>query len=155
MPSITDTVAFVEKLFDGVTDKGCQPYAGHCVRVMQGLPAEATDDERHAALLHDVLEDTSIEASALRDMGYSERTVDLVERLSRRPEDGTYMEWMRSIAGSGDVGLIRIKLADNADNSDPARNASLDPVQRVFYAERYGPARQILEAALARLAVTL
>jgi (p)ppGpp synthase/HD superfamily hydrolase len=144
-PTIEQTIALVEKLFDGVTDKGGKPYAGHCIRVMNYLPDTATEDERHAALLHDVIEDTEWTSLDLMCCGYSVRTVELVKALSR-PDGSTYMDWIRQIAASGDAGLIAIKLADNADNSDPGRIAQLPPDQRDI-ASRYERARKILLGA--------
>lgn len=147
-PTIAETKTYVRELFAGVTDKGGKPYHEHCERVMKFLPSSATDDERHAALLHDVIEDTPTTADDLRRMGYSERTVWLVERLTR-PVPGIYVDYIRSISASGDEGLIRIKMADNADNSDPARIAVLPPEQRDIV-KRYARARRILEAGLAQ-----
>jgi (p)ppGpp synthase/HD superfamily hydrolase len=144
-PNLDFTRALVRRLFAGVTDKGGKPYAEHCERVERLLGPDATEDERHAALLHDVLEDTSTTADDLRAMGYSARTAYLVLRLTRLAADGTYMDYIRGIAASGDQGLIRIKLADNADNSAPERIACLPPEQRDIL-RRYERARKILMA---------
>lgn len=143
-PTIAETKAYVRELFAGVTDKGGKPYHEHCERVMEFLHGSATDDERHAALLHDVIEDTPVTAADLLARGYSERTVQLVERLSRKPEDGSYLDWIRSIARSGDPGLVMIKLADNRDNGDPRRIAAIPKAERGF-AVRYALARIVLE----------
>ncbi len=59
-PTLDETRAFVAKLFAGNVDKGGKPYAEHCFRVEARLPPSATEDERHAALLHDVIEDTDV-----------------------------------------------------------------------------------------------
>jgi hypothetical protein len=135
------------RLFEGVTDKGGKPYIGHCERVEARLPDWVSEDARCAALLHDVIEDTSTTGDDLISEGFSFRTVHLVEKVSRRPEDGTYIEWIRALAASGDAELIAIKLADNLDNSDPTRIAALPPEQRDI-AKRYERARRLLEPAL-------
>lgn len=145
--TLDDTRALVRRLFEGVTDKGGRPYHEHCERVEAFLPAEATEDERHAALLHEVIEDTGTTSADLLGLGYSARTVHLVERLSRKPEDGPYLDWIGSVAASGDRGLILIKLADNRDNGDPARIAALPPERRDI-SGRYALARALLVAAL-------
>lgn len=134
----------VAELFAGIVDKGGHPYAEHCYRVAMRLPDTATEDEVCAALLHDVIEDTLWGADDLRRAGFSERTVSLVENLSR-PEGMTYMDWIRSIKATGDSGLIAIKMADNADNSDPVRIAQLPEDQRDIV-KRYERARKILAA---------
>ena len=143
-PMIEQTKNLVRKLFDGVMDKGGRPYADHCIRVMELLPEGLSEDAYHAALLHDVLEDTVLRAFDLKALGYSDRTINLVRALSR-PDGSVYMDWVRWIADSGDRELIAIKLADNADNSDPERIAQLPPEQRDI-AKRYELARRILES---------
>jgi hypothetical protein len=146
-PMLEAARMLMRRLFNGVLDKGGKPYAEHCERVEQRLPAWASEDARCAAILHDVIEDTATTGSDLIDAGFSFRTVHLVEKLSRRPEDGTYMEWIKAIAATGDAELIAIKLCDNLDNSDPERIAVLPPEQRDIV-RRYERARRILEPAL-------
>lgn len=150
MPTIEETIAFIQKAHFGQVTKGGEPYWTHPLAVMQLLPACATEDERHAALLHDVIEDCGISAIQLLEAGYSHRTVNLVNALSR-PEGQdrpSYMEWIRSIAASGDIGLIHIKLADNQHNSDPTRIAALSEDQRGI-TKRYEKSMNILREALA------
>lgn len=144
MSKITDARLLADALFQGVVDKGGKPYIGHCERVTSRLPDWVSDDERCAAMLHDVIEDTPTTAADLRRFGFSDRTVALVEQLSR-PAGVTYMDWIRQIKATGDRGLIAIKLADNADNSDPERIAQLPESERSILG-RYERARRILEA---------
>ena len=142
-PTVGQTENFVRRLFAGVTDKGGNPYAEHCIRGMlgdEGLPV----DDLHAALLHDVIEDTPTTAANLRGLGYSERTVKLVERLTR-PKGVPYADYVRGIAESGDAGLIAIKRADLADNSDHARLARLPEADRNRLTAKYAEARKILD----------
>lgn len=147
-PYFAYTRALVETLFLGVLDKGGKPYADHCVRValdieLQGAPKNVVA----AAMLHDVIEDVpGWDADRLRDHGFSIRTVALVEALSR-PAGSVYMDWIRQIAASGDEWLIRIKLADNADNSSPERIAALPESERGIL-DRYHRARKILLSGL-------
>lgn len=149
-PTINETKDFVKKVFEGITDKAGKPYYEHCCRVMDRLGAEYTEDEKHAALLHDVIEDTTTTADDLRRRGYSRRTVWLVEMLSRPPRSPdrlTYLEWIKQIADTRDRGLIAIKLADNADNSDPLRIAALPESERGIL-RRYLRAKEILVQGL-------
>ena len=44
--------------------------------------------------------------------------------LLSRSEGVTYADWIRWIAASGNRMAIRVKIADNEDNSDPARVAA-------------------------------
>ena len=147
-PYFAYTRAVVETLFLGVLDKGGKPYADHCVRVALDIKSQgAPNDVVEAAMLHDVIEDVAgWDADRLRDHGFSIRTVSLVEALSR-PAGSAYMDWIRQIAASGDEWLIRIKLADNKDNSGPARIEALPPNERGIV-DRYKRAREILERGL-------
>ncbi len=146
-PQIEAARKLVRELFAGITDKGGKPYAEHCERVEADLPAWVSDDARCAALLHDVVEDCGITGGDLRRMCFSDRTVWLVLMLSRMTKEITYIDWIRSIAATGDAELIAIKLSDNLDNSDPDRIAALPPEQRDIV-RRYERARRILEPAL-------
>lgn len=143
---IDETIAFIKGAHAGQTDKGGKPYYLHPVAVAGLLPPESDEDETLAALLHDVLEDTEVTEDDLRERGYSEKTIGIV-RLLTRPPGMTYMDWIRRIAASGNVGAIRVKLADNRHNSDPARIAQLPPEQRPI-ARRYARSMRILQAAL-------
>ena len=144
MPHLAETIELIEGLFREKTDLGGRPYAEHCKRVAAALPIFVPNDERHAALLQDVIEDTDLIAAGVRELGYSKRTVELVEALTRRDGE-TYADYIDRIAQSGDAGLIRIKLADVEDNLDPAR--PLPPLNESLR-ERYLKARAVLRAAL-------
>lgn len=149
MPSINETIAFIRRAHANQVDKGGSPYWLHPVSVMKRLPADATDDERRVALLHDVIEDTETTASDLLAMGYSKAVVDAVVLLSRPEGDSrpTYMEWVCSLAASGNKMAIRAKIADNEDNSDPMRIANLPPNERDIV-RRYERSLKILRMAL-------
>ena len=82
--------------------------------------------ERHAAWLHDVLEDTATTTGDLRQMGYSEAVIDLVTALTKPVEPkGPYADWIAALVERRDFGAIRVKIADLIDNSDPERIISL------------------------------
>ena len=143
MPTLVQTWDFVRRCFRGHVDKAGERYEYHCWRVMWALPASATLDELHAALLHDILEDTPTTARDLREAGYSARTIALVEALTRdRTVD--YRPYVSAIAKSGDLGLIAIKLADNADNLDPRRLARLHADEAHRLKRHYEAVRRVL-----------
>lgn len=132
MPTIDDTIAFIQKAHAGQTDKAGNPYWQHPVSVMRRLGPDASWQERQVALLHDVIEDTDHTAADLLALGYPPEVVDAVQLLSRPQGENrpTYMNWIRSIAASGNRLAIRVKIADNEDNSDPKRIAALPPEGR-------------------------
>jgi Guanosine polyphosphate pyrophosphohydrolases/synthetases len=149
MPTLHETIEFIKKAHEGQVTKAGEPYWTHPVGVLNLLSEEATEDEKHAALLHDVIEDTTTTVEDLIRAGYSERTIYLVLSLSRPDGENrpTYMQWIRQIAGTGDKGLIRIKLADNTHNSLPERIAALPESERDIIS-RYIRSAKILKEAL-------
>lgn len=149
MPTIDETIEFIKRAHAGQMTRGGDPYWTHPVAVMGLLPEDASDDERHAALLHDVIEDTATTYDDLRNAGYSDVTIEIVRLVTRKHDAPrpSYKEWIRSIAVSGNHGAIRVKLADNQHNSDPERIAKLQPEERDIV-KRYKRSMEILGAFL-------
>lgn len=137
----------------GQVDKAGQPYIGHVERVVANLLRrwpDATDDEVAAAWLHDVIEDTRWNAQALLEAGVSLFATAIVVEVSRPGWDFMpYLNWIEVLAELGSHSAIRVKLADNADNSAPWRVA-LIPAGEESLAARYRPARALLERGLLR-----
>lgn len=149
LPTINDTIALIQSAHAGQVDKGGQAYWTHPFRVMQRLGDHVSTDTKLAALLHDVIEDTEISAVDLVGLGYPPCVVKAVELLTRVPDSKlTYIDWIRSIATSGNEIAIRVKIADNEDNIDPERIAQLPREQRDI-AYRYARSLAILRPALA------
>lgn len=148
---IDQAIEFMKEAHGDQMDQGGNPYWMHPIAVMQLLPEWAPDEVKIAAILHDVLEDTNKTSEDLHKAGFTRRTVQLVEDLSRE-KSLTYMEWIKQIAASNDYWLIRIKLADNLHNSDPKRLAQL-PLEKQSILNRYTRARRILEKALNTLTI--
>jgi (p)ppGpp synthase/HD superfamily hydrolase len=141
-PKLDDSFFIAAVLFSEMADKVGLPYMGHLVRVFEGLPAWCSDEARHAAILHDVFEDTRITADDLKRSNYPDRVIFLVQALTRKPGT-TYADYIQSIKDSGDRELIAIKLADIADNLDPERVALLPPDHKSLV-KRYEKAREAL-----------
>ncbi|BCW87931.1 hypothetical protein sos41_10630 [Alphaproteobacteria bacterium SO-S41] len=144
-----DIPALAARLHAGQMDKAGKPYVTHLARVaaiLQRRWPEASADEIAAAWLHDSLEDTEASEASLLAAGVSVETIRIVRAVTR-PEGSDYLEWIKALADSGDVSVLRVKLADNEDNRDPARVAAL-PGAAERVATRYEPARIILERGL-------
>jgi hypothetical protein len=116
-PTISATIAFIQIAHKGQM-YGDKPFYTHPVSLMRSLPENAPHEVKLAALLHDVVEDTEHTASSLRERGYSDYVIRLVLQLSRpEGEDRpTYMNWIRGLADTSDIWLIRIKRLDNMLN---------------------------------------
>jgi len=123
----------------GQVDKAARPYIEHVARV---AAAVSDDPEAEAvAWLHDVLEDCdrSYGVELLHDMPLSIYCAVLV--LTRRDGEGPrrYYGGVRA-----NPLVLRVKLADIADNSDEARLALLDEKTSERLRRKYANARKAL-----------
>lgn len=126
----------------GQVDKAGMPYHWHPERVADRLQ-DAPDYVRVAAYLHDVLEDTPVTPAELMDRGVGIRATTIIKHVTRRKSE-TYADFIRRVAGSGDVWAIRLKLADLEDNmSRPL------PKEHEWLHRRYERAKLILTRTLA------
>lgn len=148
--TVTAAAALATALHAGQVDKAGKPYIEHLARVaailLQRFP-DATTAEQEAAWLHDSIEDTGTTPESLLTAGVSPEAVEIV-KLVTKPEGVVYLDWIGDLAKTGNIGAIRVKLADNEDNQDPARVALVPGADRMVET-RYAPARKMLLAALA------
>jgi (p)ppGpp synthase/HD superfamily hydrolase len=126
----------------GQVDKAGKPYVGHVRRVASYVDPGNTDAVV-AALLHDVIEDTGITAAELADRGIPALAIEAVELLSRRKDQppAEYYQLIRDHAIAREV-----KLADLADNTDPARLATLSEADQERLTRKYANAYEALGA---------
>jgi (p)ppGpp synthase/HD superfamily hydrolase len=118
MATIERAIALAAKAHEGQVDKAGAPYILHPLRVMLRVK---TTEERIAAVLHDVVEDTPVTLEMLRAEGFSEAVVNAVGALTKR-EGEDYAAFVRRAAS--DPIARNVKLADLADNSDLSRIAA-------------------------------
>jgi (p)ppGpp synthase/HD superfamily hydrolase len=115
MATLERAIALAAAAHAGQRDKGGEPYILHPLRVMLRL---RDDDARIVAVLHDVLEDTPLTRAALEAEGFSAPILDALDALTKRPGETR----MQAAARAAVVPLARrVKLADNAENSDLSR----------------------------------
>jgi len=133
-------IALAAEKHAGQLDKAKAPYILHPIRVMLGVE---TLEEKMAAVLHDVVEDTDVTLADLAAEGFSPAVVRAVDALTRRKGED-YMDFVRR-AGADPVAR-QVKLADLADNMDLSRlpNPGEDDNVRL---EKYRRARALLLAA--------
>ncbi len=138
---LKETIKWVTELPANQVDKAGQPYIGHVRRVHLNLCRlfpDASLDEQFAALLHDTLEDCEVTAEDLRTRGYSEATIIMVEAVTKRKDQViSYQERIDRLAKSGNMGAIRVKIADLMDNSNPNRLTNLSLIQASSLSKRY------------------
>lgn len=110
-------LVLVTNKFDGVFDRGGQPYVLHCLKVMHYLKCD--DEELQCiALGHDLVEDTDVTYQLLRDMGFSDRVLSGIRAMTKVPGE-TNEEYLERIKACPDA--VRVKLADLRHNSDIRR----------------------------------
>lgn len=151
MPTIEQTIAFIQRAHAGQKDKAGLEYYLHPVDVMNRLPTEAPLETKLAALLHDILEDTRYTRADLESMGYSATTLDAVELVTNAGDGRDYIDKIRSIILSGNRNAILVKLADVSANSDPSRLALLHESLQLKLRTKYSEPLRLLAAAGAAL----
>jgi (p)ppGpp synthase/HD superfamily hydrolase len=119
MSTLEDAIALAVQAHRGQRDKAGAPYILHPIRVML---RQESEEERMAAVLHDVVEDTSWTLSALREAGYPEAVVGAVECLTKR-EGENYDAFVDRLMENPIA--RRVKLADIEDNLNMLRLAEL------------------------------
>lgn len=121
--NLTESIHLANIAHAGQKDRAGLPYILHPLRVMLAIVKKYPKDEEAAiaAILHDVVEDTDwVSLEYLKNSGFTKRTVDLIDALSRRKQDGEkYVEFIDRLQQYGtthDIAAIRIKTEDIADN---------------------------------------
>lgn len=137
MATLERAIAIAAAAHAGQVDKAGQPYILHPLRVMLRV---ATEHERMAAVLHDVVEDTDVTLHTLAAEGFASEVIAAVEALTKRPGESRMQAAERAAANP----IARVvKLSDNAENMDLTRiaNPTADDYARL---EEYKLVREVL-----------
>jgi len=146
--TIEDAIELAVRSHRGQTDKYDQPYILHVLGVAGRC---RSIEEKVVAFLHDVVEDTDTSFDDLRKCGFSERIVEAVDCLTRRPNE-TYDAFVERIAPNP---LARaVKLADLEDNMDIRRSNRPIKEKDGERMEKYRKAWQYLAALHTREGVS-
>lgn len=113
---LNKAITIATKAHEEQVDKGGQAYILHPLRVM--LSTE-NDIERICAVLHDVVEDTEVTLEYLKEQGFTEEIIAVVDALTRRKYE-SYDEFISRIIRTSKL-ACRVKLADLKDNMDISR----------------------------------
>lgn len=126
MTMLEQAQALAKEQFAGKTDKaGVDYYEGHLCSVAALVD---TEEEKVAAFLHDILEDTDYPEAKLREQ-FGDKIVDailLVTHKGRLTDDG-YLKYIIELKLSGNALAIAVKLADLTNNSDFRRLGANSP----------------------------
>lgn len=114
---LCDMLLLATEAHDCQFDKAGKPYILHPLKVMHYLK---TDDEELMciALGHDLIEDTYVTYDDLESRDFSERVIQGIMAMTRRP-DQSYDEYKQQVLASEDA--MRVKLCDLRHNSDIRR----------------------------------
>lgn len=115
MSTLERAIEIAARAHAGQVDKAGAPYILHPLRLMLSVTG---NDERMAAVMHDVIEDTPLTADDLRREGFSEVVVDAVLALTKQKGE-TRMDAARRLAPNPVARAV--KLADLRDNMDLSR----------------------------------
>ncbi|MFZ5938439.1 GTP pyrophosphokinase [Pseudomonas putida] len=139
MSTLERAIAVAARAHEGQCDKGGAAYILHPLRVMMRV---STPEQRIVAVLHDVIEDTSLTLSDLAREGFPLKILAALLALSRNKGE-SYQDFVVRL---GSDPLARtVKLADLADNSDLSRIAVPGPADLARLA-RYREASAYLQA---------
>lgn len=134
-------IVYAYNAHQGQLDRCGIPYIFHPYHLAEQMTDELT---ACAALLHDVIEDTSATVDDLRNEGFPEEVVEAVTLLTH-DKNVEYMDYVARLSKNKIAKAV--KLADLAHNSDPTRSAAnSEPAEKT--AERmkkYAAAKAFLE----------
>lgn len=104
---------------EGQVDRSGEPYIQHPLRLMNNVQ---TIEEKIVAILHDVIEDTTITSADLREAGIPDELIVEIQVLTHDPKI-EYDAYVKKIA---EHKIARnVKIADLKDNMDITRLNSI------------------------------
>ena len=125
--------------------KSGHPYIFHTIRVMLSLHAEDPEDydAKIVAVLHDVVEDTPITLTRLREI-FCDYLVDAIDAISKRKGE-SYEEFITRC--SKNPLAAKVKRHDIKDNESPQRLKVLTKHDQDRLRKKYKSAIAILDSA--------
>ena len=137
MATLERAIEIAASAHAGQVDKAGAPYILHPLRVTMRVTSL---QERMAAVLHDVVEDTSVTLQDLISEGFPSDVILAIEALTKRPGESRIQAAERAAAN---VMARQVKLADNAENMDLSRISN--PTERDYArVEEYTAVRELL-----------
>lgn len=136
--TLDEAIQVARRAHEGQLDKSGRPYIAHPLRVMGSLRSE---HERMAAVLHDVVEDTTVTLADLKAAGCPEEVLAAIAAISKQPGEDQQTYLARVAANP----IARaVKQADIADNMSPERLSRLDEATQQRLRTKYESALRFL-----------
>lgn len=120
-PEINLALLIAANALHGQTRRDGTDYDPHYLRV--AFRNTSSRDKQVIGILHDVVEDSDWTLQDLRDIGFSQRVVNGVDSVTKRPGE-RYFDFVRRCSNNPDG--IDIKLSDLKDNMDVSQ--SIEPL---------------------------
>ena len=114
---LSSAILIAAKAHAGQYDRGGQPYIIHPLKVMH-YTKSADEEIQCIAVMHDVVEDTSVTYKELRESGISDRVIAGVAALTKLPGQ-TLEEYKECVFSNRDAMIV--KMADLRHNTDIRR----------------------------------
>ena len=143
-PMIEKALKIAYDAHHGQTDKIGVPYIYHPIAVAEQMD---TEDEIITALLHDVIEDTKVTLADLEREGFPPAVLEAINLLTHQ-SGMDYSHYLVNCVAKNPLSL-RVKYADLAHNSDPARIARLPKKDTERCRKKYSSAIQLLNEHVA------
>lgn len=142
MSTLEHAIQIAAAAHAGQRDKAGEPYILHPLRVMLHMHSE---HERITAVLHDVVEDTTVTLAQLADQeAFPSAVIEALRALTKRPGESR----LAAAARAAENPLARaVKLADNSDNMDLNRIAQPTAAD-IVRLEEYKTVRALLLKAV-------
>lgn len=115
MMTLEKAISIAALAHEGQTDKGGSHYIFHPLILMSTMD---TEEEAILAVLHDVVEDSSITLEDLEKEGLSPRLLEALDLLTRKPRV-SYQKYIEAIAENPLA--TKVKMADLSHNMDLSR----------------------------------
>lgn len=116
------SLIIVEKLFSNKVDKQGICYLSHLFYVRDNV---VSYEEKVVGLMHDTLEDTSINADDLKILGYPDNIINSLIILTKKKGEN-YSLYVDNVLNSGDEVAIKVKYVDMTHNLNLKRLNALD-----------------------------
>ena len=101
---------------ENVVRRNGDPYIFHPLRVANNTTYIKTKNQKIAAILHDVVEDTPFTMQFLIENGISAEVIDILQYLTHDKEKVSYNDYIANICNNVDAMVV--KLSDLHDNLD-------------------------------------
>ena len=136
-------IRFAKAAHAGQTDRGGHPYEEHLAAVAGGCETVA---QQTVGWLHDIIEDTDVDAARLREEGFAPEIVEAVVLLTKEyTPDFDYYEYLSAICENPLA--CAVKKSDLLHNMDTSRLAEVTDADRE-YQRKYEVSRLFLNGDL-------